>query len=265
MQAFDYFRAPALADAERALQAQPNAKLIAGGQTLIPSMKLRLNRPAAVIDLKGIAGLNAIALKGDVLHIGAMATHAEISGSPVIAATIRGLSQMAEGIGDPQVRNCGTIGGSLANNDPAADYPAAALALGAVLRTTKRMIAADNYFHGLFATVDEDEIITEIAFPIPMRFAYAKFPNPASRFALVGVAVAQTASGIRVAVTGAGANGVFRLPEMESGLAKSFQPEALTNIRIDPSALASDIHADADYRAHLMGIMAKAAVESALR
>jgi carbon-monoxide dehydrogenase medium subunit len=264
MQAFDYFQPASLADALRALQARPNAKLLAGGQTLIPTMKLRLNRPAAVINLKGIGGLNAIARNGDVLQIGAMATHAEIAGSPTIASSIRGLAGVAEGIGDPQVRNCGTIGGSIANNDPAADYPAAALALGAILRTSKRTIAADNYFHGLFATVDEDEIITEISFPIPKRFAYAKFPNPASRFALVGVAVAQTASGIRVAVTGAGSNGVFRVPEMETALAKSFQPDVLTNIRIDPSALASDLHADADYRAHLIGVMAKRAVQSAL-
>src|SRR5258706_2825315 len=157
MQAFDYFRAPALADAERAIQAQPNAKLIAGGQTLIPSMKLRLNRPAALIDLKGIAGLNAIARKGDVLHIGAMATHAEIAGSPIIAAAIRGLAQVAEGIGDPQVRNCGTIGGSLANHDPGADYPAAALALGGAFRTTKRTLAGDTSFHGRLAARDVDE------------------------------------------------------------------------------------------------------------
>jgi carbon-monoxide dehydrogenase medium subunit len=174
------------------------------------------------------------------------------------------LAAVAEGIGDPHVRNRGTIGGSLANNDPAADYPAAALALMANLQTSKRTIAADAYFTGSFATVDEDEIITEISFPIPKRFGYAKFPNPASRFALVGVAVAQTASGVRVAVTGAGANGVFRVPQMEAALAKSFAPDAIANIRIDPRNLASDIHADADYRAHLIGVMAKRAIRAAL-
>jgi carbon-monoxide dehydrogenase medium subunit len=162
------------------------------------------------------------------------------------------------------VRNRGTIGGSLANNDPAADYPAAALALGATLKTNKRMIAAADYFRGLFATVADDEIISAIAFPVPKRFGYAKFPNPASRFALVGVAVAETSSGVRVAVTGAGAEGVFRVPAMEAALAKSFRPESLSGIRIDASALASDIHADAEYRAHLIGVMAKRAVQASL-
>jgi carbon-monoxide dehydrogenase medium subunit len=163
------------------------------------------------------------------------------------------------------VRNRGTIGGSLANNDPAADYPAAALALDAILNTNKRSIAADDYFGGLFATVEEDEIITEIAFPIPKRFGYAKFPNPASRFALVGVAVAEAASGVRVAVTGAGANGAFRLPAMEVALSNAFRPESLNGIGVDASGLASDIHANADYRAHLIGVMAKRAVQAALR
>lgn len=261
MQAFDYIRPTALADAVRALQGQPGAKLLAGGQTLIPTMKLRLNRPATIIDLSGIGGLNGITSAKGELRIGAMATHAEIASSPVVRSSISGLAEMAEVIGDPQVRNRGTIGGSLANNDPAADYPAAALALMASLRTNKRTITADDYFAGLFATVDEDEIITEIVFPIPKRFGYAKFANPASRFALVGVAVADTASGVRVAVTGAGANGVFRVPELESALAKSFAPDALSNIRVNPKGLASDIHADADYRAHLITVMAKGAVQ----
>jgi carbon-monoxide dehydrogenase medium subunit len=264
MQAFDYVRPTALTDAVRALQAQPDAKLLAGGQTLIPAMKLRLNRPATIIDLSGIGGLNAITNKGGVLRIGATATHAEIASSPVVRSSIPALAHVAEGIGDPQVRNRGTIGGSLANNDPAADYPAAALALMASFQTNKRTIAADDYFTGLFATVGEDEIITEIAFPIPKRFGYAKFPNPASRFALVGVAVADTASGVRVAVTGAGVNGVFRLPQMEAALAKSFAPDALSNVRIASEGLANDIHADADYRAHLIGVMAKRAVQAAL-
>ena len=177
----------------------------------------------------------------------------------------RGLAHLAESIGDPQVRNRGTIGGSLANNDPAADYPAGVLALNAALKTTKRTIAAGDFFHGLFATsLGEDEILTEIAFPIPKRFGYAKFANPASRFALVGVAVADTGSGVRVAVTGAGASGVFRIPAMETALSKSFAPEALDGIKIDPANLMSDIHADAAYRAHLIGVMAKRAVRSAL-
>jgi len=193
-----------------------------------------------------------------------MATHAEVAASPAVQASLPGLVGLAEDIGDPQVRNRGTIGGSIANNDPAADYPAAALSLGASLKTSKRTIAAEEYFRGLFSTFDEDEILTEIAFPIPKRFAYAKFRNPASRFALVGVAVADTASGVRVAVTGAGASGVFRVPAMEAALAKSFLPDALKDVRVSASALSSDIHADADYRAHLIGVMARRAVQSAL-
>jgi carbon-monoxide dehydrogenase medium subunit len=266
MYAFDYRRPATLSDAERALNALAGAKLLAGGQTLIPAIKLRLNHPQMVIDLGGIAGLNNIARKGDSLAIGAMARHAEIAESQVVASSIAGLGHLAEGIGDPQVRNRGTIGGSLANNDPASDYPAAVLALNATLTTTRRTIAADDFFRGLFATaLAENEILTEIAFPIPKRFAYAKFPNPASRFALVGVAVAAISAGVRVVATGAGASGVFRVPAMEAALSKAFTPEALDGIRIDAAGLAGDIHADAAYRAHLIGVMARRAVESALR
>jgi carbon-monoxide dehydrogenase medium subunit len=266
MYAFDYRRPATLSDAERALTALPSAKLLAGGQTLIPAIKLRLNRPELVIDLGGIAGLNDIARKGGALVIGAMASHAQIAESQIIASSIAGLGRLAEGIGDPQVRNRGTIGGSLANYDPASDYPAAVLALNATLTTTKRTIAADDFFRGLFATaLADNEILTEIAFPIPKRFAYAKFPNPASRFALVGVAVAATSLGVRVAVTGAGASGVFRVPAMEVALSKVFTPEALDAVKVDASALTSDIHADAAYRAHLIGVMARRAVQSALR
>ena len=264
MQAFEYVRPKNLDDAARALQGNPNAKLLAGGQTIIPTMKLRLNRPELVIDLGGIGDLNVIARKDNALVIGAMATHADVATSAEVASAIPGLAHVAEGIGDPHVRNRGTIGGSLANNDPAADYPAAALALGASLKTNKRTIAADDYFRSLFATVADDEIISAIQFPIPKRFGYAKFPNPASRFALVGVAVAETASGVRVAVTGAGSDGVFRVPAMEAALAKSFRPESLNGIRVDAAALSSDIHADAEYRAHLIGVMAKRAVQAAL-
>ena len=264
MQAFDYARPKNLDDAARALQGNGNAKLLAGGQTLIPTMKLRLNRPELIIDLGGVGGLNTITRKDNALVIGAMATHADVATSAEVAAAIPGLAHVAESIGDPHVRNRGTIGGSLANKDPAADYPAAALALGATLKTDKRSIAADDYFRGLFATVADDEIISAIQFPIPKRFGYAKFPNPASRFALVGVAVAETVSGIRVAVTGAGRDGVFRIAAMETALAKSFRPESLNGIRVDASMLTSDIHADAEYRAHLIGVMAKRAVQAAL-
>lgn len=266
MYAFDYRRPATLTEAEHTLNALPGAKLLAGGQTLIPAMKLRLNRPEVVIDLSRIDGLNDIARQSNTLVIGAMASHAKIAESQVVASSIAGLGHLAEGIGDPHVRNRGTIGGSLANNDPAADYPAAVLALNATLTTTKRTIAADGFFRGLFATaLDDSEILTEIVFPIPKRFAYAKFPNPASRFALVGVAVAATSRGVRVAVTGAGASGVFRVPAMEAVLSKAFTPEALDAVKVDASALTGDIHADAAYRAHLIGVMARRAVQAALR
>ena len=265
MNAFDYRRPSTLAEAAQALTAISGAKLLAGGQSLIPAMKLRLNHPSCIVDLRGIAGLGSITRKGDALIIGAMATHAEIAESAEVAGAIAGLAHLADGIGDPQVRNRGTIGGSLANNDPAADYPAAVLSLGASLTTNRRSIASDDFFRGLFTTALGDaEILTEIALPIPKRFAYAKFANPASRFAIVGVAVAETAAGVRVAVTGAGANGVFRLSAMEDALAKNFAPESLANRPVPSSGLASDIHADADYRAHLIGVMAGRAVKAAL-
>jgi aerobic carbon-monoxide dehydrogenase medium subunit len=265
MHAFDYRRPSTLAEAAQALDAISGAKLLAGGQSLIPAMKLRLNHPSCVIDLRGIAGLNSIGRQGDTLVIGAMATHADIVESAEVNGAIAGLAHLAEGVGDPQVRNRGTIGGSLANNDPAADYPAAVLALGATLKTNRRSIASDDFFKGLFTTaLGDSEILTEIAFPIPNRFAYAKFQNLASRFALVGVAVAQTNAGIRVAVTGASGNGVFRVAAMEDALAKSFTPESLANVSVNPSGLASDIHADSDYRAHLIGVMAQRAVKAAL-
>jgi carbon-monoxide dehydrogenase medium subunit len=265
MNAFDYHRPSTLAEAVQALNAVSGAKLLAGGQSLIPAMKLRLNHPPCVVDLRGIPSLNSINRNGDTLVIGAMTTHADIVESAEVAGTIPGLAHLAEGIGDPQVRNRGTIGGSIANNDPAADYPAAVLALGATLKTNRRSIASEDFFKGLFTTALGDaEILTEIVFPLPNRFAYAKFPNPASRFALVGVAVAETTAGVRVAVTGAGGNGVFRVAAMEEALTTSFAPEALANISVDSSALASDIHADADYRAHLIGVMARRAVRAAL-
>src|SRR6266446_8149654 len=198
MQAFDYRRPTTLAEADRALKAMQGAKLLAGGQTLIPTMKLRLNRPSCIVDLSGIAGLNAIGRKDGTLLIGAMATHAEIASSPEIGSAIPGLAQLAEGIGDPHVRNRGTIGGSLANNDPAADYPAAVLALNATLHTRKRTIAADDFFKGMYETaLGKGELITSVSFPVPKRAAYMKFKNPASRFAIVGVFVADFGGKVR--------------------------------------------------------------------
>jgi carbon-monoxide dehydrogenase medium subunit len=261
MHAFDYRRPGTVNEADLALKAAPGAKLLAGGQTLIPTLKLRLANPETIIDLSAIASLRGIARKDGGLAIGAMTTHAAVAESRDVAGAIPALAKLADGIGDPQVRHRGTIGGSIANNDPAADYPAAVLALNATLNTTKRAIPADQFFDGLFATVlAENEILTEIVFPVPQSFAYAKFDQPASRFALVGVAVARTSGGVRVAVTGAGQGGVFRWTEAEQALTANFAPAALSNLRVDPSNLLSDVHADAAYRAHLVGVMAKRAV-----
>ena len=265
MYAFDYRRPASLEEAERTLKALPGAKLLAGGQTLIPAMKLRLASPSGIVDLSAVSRLAGIAVKDKMLVVGAMTTHADVAASREVKSVIPGLARLAEDIGDPQVRNRGTIGGSLANNDTAADYPAAVLALNASLITTTRSMLADDFFRGFFKTaLSENEILTEIAFPVPKRFHYAKFPNPASRFALVGVAVADTGAGVRVAVTGAGANGVFRVPAMEAALSKSFTPDALKDVRIDTANLLSDIHADSDYRAHLIGVLAKRAVKAAI-
>ncbi len=261
MYAFDYRRPHSLNEADLALKAHPGAKLLAGGQTLIPAMKLRLAEPGQVVDLGGIGDLKGVTQHDGAVRIGAMTTHAAVAESTVVAAALPGLAALAAGIGDPHVRNRGTIGGSVANNDPGADYPAALLALGATVHTSKRAIPADQFFDGLFSTVLEDsEIITHIDFPVAERFAYAKFANPASRYALVGVAVAKSKSGVRVAVTGAGASGVYRLAEAEKALATDFSAKAVDGVKIDASNLMSDIHAEADYRAHLIGVMLRRAV-----
>ena len=261
MHAFEYSAPASVADAVAALNA--DAKILAGGQTLLPTMKQRLAAPATLIDLRKVAGLAGITREGDSIVIGAMTPHAEVATSPV-AAAIKGLAHLAGLIGDPAVRHRGTIGGSLANNDPAADYPAAALALGAVIVTNKREIAADAYFTGLFETaLEENEIITKVKFPIPEKSGYEKFRNPASRYAMVGVFVAKTASGVRVAVTGAGSSGVFRQAEMEAALTANFAPDAIKGVKIDPDGMLSDLHGDAEYRAHLVGVMARRAVAAA--
>jgi aerobic carbon-monoxide dehydrogenase medium subunit len=264
MYGFAYHRPQSVADATRLLAANPEAKVLAGGHTLIPTMKQRLASPKAIIDLSRVAELRGIEQKGNALVIGAMTTHADVAASSVVRSAIPALVDVAGLIGDPHVRHRGTIGGSVANNDPAADYPAALLALGATVTTNKRDIKADDFFNGLFATALQDgEIITRVSFPIPAKFAYAKFPHPASRYALVGVAVAQIGSGVRVAVTGAGNNGVFRHSGMEAALAKSWSPQALNGVTTDPGRMMSDIHADAAYRAHLVGVMARRAVARA--
>jgi carbon-monoxide dehydrogenase medium subunit len=226
-------------------------------------MKARLASPSDLVDLSGIAELKGISAGGGSVTIGAMTRHADVAGSTDVKGAIPALAALAGGIGDQAVRNRGTIGGSVANNDPAADYPAAVLGLGATVKTNSREIAADDFFTGLFETaLKEGEIVTSISFPQPEKAAYVKFPNPASRYAMVGVFVAKTASGVRVAVTGAGDGGVFRVPEYESALASSFSAGAIADGVVSPDGLNSDLHADAEYRAHLITVMTRRAVEA---
>jgi carbon-monoxide dehydrogenase medium subunit len=264
MYAFQYHRPQSVADAARLLAANSEAKLLAGGHTLLPTMKLRLASPKAIVDLSRVAELKGIDRKGNALVIGAMTTHAEVADSSVVKSAIPGLAAVAAVIGDPHVRNRGTIGGSVANNDPAADYPAALLALGATIATNRREIKADDFFKGLFSTALQDgEIVTRISLPVPAKFGYAKFANPASRYALVGVAVAQIGGQARVAVTGAGKNGVFRHRAAETALANSWSAQALAGVTADANNMIGDIHADPAYRAHLVGVMARRAVAAA--
>lgn len=264
MYPFNYHRAASVEEAAKLLAGAAEAKLIAGGQTLLPTMKQRLAGPSDLVDLSKIAALKAIKTDKSGVEIGAMASHAEVAGSKQVKNAIPALAMLAASIGDPHVRAVGTIGGSVANNDPAADYPAACLGLNAGIVTNRRTIAADEFFAGLFSTaLDDGEIITAVRFPIPSRAGYAKFKNPASRYAIVGVFVAKTAGGVRVAVTGAGADGVFRVKEMEQALDRKFSPDAVAGISISPDGLNSDIHASAEYRAHLVTVMAKRAVAAA--
>lgn len=264
MYAFEYHRPTSVREAAALASKAEDIKFLAGGHTLLPTMKMRLAAPANLVDLGQIAELLGIERSGDAVTIGAMTKHAEVANSAEIREAIPALAEMAELIGDPHVRHRGTIGGSIANNDPSADYPAACLALGATIVTNKRKIAADSFFQGIFTTaLEEGEIITNVSFRIPSQAAYAKFRNPASRYALVGVFVAKRASEARVAVTGAGSNGVFRVPEMEQALSQHFAPEALDGITVPPDDMNSDMHADAAYRAHLVGVMARRAVQAA--
>ncbi len=262
--AFQYHRARSLSEAEKLFATVSDAKFLAGGQTLIPTMKQRLASPANLIDVSGIVELARIEVKEGAVHIGAATKHAAVASSQDVRRAIPALAALAEMIGDPAVRHMGTLGGSLANNDPAADYPAAVLALNATVKTNKRAISADSFFTGMFSTALEDgEIIAGVSFPLVRRAGYAKFPNPASRYAMAGVFVAQTGEGVRVAVTGA-APSVFRPTAMEAALTKNFSPSVLSAVTIDASSLNSDIHASAEYRAHLVSVMAKRAVEAAL-
>lgn len=262
---FKYHRPGTVRQAANLLVKNEDAKLIAGGHTLVPVMKQRLASPPHLVDLSHIEGLNSIEMKGRNLVIGATATHAEVANSAVVGEAIPALAELAGLIGDPAVRHKGTIGGSLANNDPAADYPAAVLALDATVKTNKRSIAAADFFKGLFSTALEDgEIITAVTFPIPAKAGYAKFRHPASRFALTGVFVAQTKSGeVRVAATGASQNGVMRVPAIEQALKANWSAAALDGISVSADGLMADLHGAADYRANLVKVMAQRAVKDA--
>ncbi len=263
MYEFNYHRPASLDAAASALSGAGEGKLVAGGMSLIPTLKLRLAQPSDLIDLGAIADLKGISEDGGNIVIGAMTTHAEVAGNATVKAKIPALADLAEGIGDVQVRNRGTLGGSIAHNDPAADYPGGLVGLGATVRTNNREIAADDFFTGMFETALADgEIVTAVAFPVPDKAAYAKFANPASRYAIVGVLVSQGAGGVRVAVTGAGPS-VFRVPEMETALASNFAAAAIEGISVPADGLNSDIHASAEYRAHLVGVMARRAVAAA--
>ena len=262
MYAFTLERPTSLADAAKL--ASGGGKVLAGGQTLLASMKQRLADPGQLIDLSGIAGLSGVKKEGNALVIGAMTRHLDVANSADVKASIPALAELAAHIGDKQVRAMGTMGGSVANNDPAACYPSAVLGLGATVHTTQRKIAADDFFQGMFATALADgELITAISFPAPKKAAYMKFNQPASRFALVGVFVAQTDSGVRVAVTGA-ANGVFRHKGLEEALNKSFTVASAAAVKIDASDLNADIHASAAYRANLISVQTQRAVAKML-
>ncbi len=262
MYAFTFERPSTAADAAKL--AAGGAKVLAGGQTLLASMKLRLSDPGKLVDLAAIPGLSGVKKEGNSLVIGAMTRHVDVAGNADVKASIPALADLASHIGDRQVRAMGTLGGSVANNDPSACYPSAVLALGATVHTTQRKIPADEYFQGMFTTaLKEDELITAISFPIPKKAAYMKFKQPASRFALIGVFVAQTDSGVRVAVTGGG-NGVFRHKGLEDALGKSFTSDAAASVKIDASELSSDIHASAVYRANLISVQTQRAVAKAL-
>lgn len=264
MYAFDYCRPASAAAAVAAFREAEDGAFLAGGMSLIPVLKQRLAKPTHLIDLAGITDMSGVGEEDQGLVFGALTTHAEVAASPLVRRVIPGLADMAAGIGDPQVRHRGTIGGSLALNDPIGDYPAAILALDATVRTDRRAIAADDFFSGLYETaLEPDELILAIQVPVPDLSAYCKFPNPASRYAMAGVYLAVTGKGVRVAVTGAGRAGVFRMTAMEEALAADFRAEALDAVPVPPDGLNEDVHGSAAYRAHLVKVMAKRALAAA--
>jgi aerobic carbon-monoxide dehydrogenase medium subunit len=266
MHAFQYHRPASSKEAIGLAGQKSEGRYLAGGQSLVQAMKLRLSSPTDLIDLGTLKELAGIKLSGAAAEIGAMTRHADVAASAELKRAIPSLAALAGMIGDRQVRHMGTIGGSLANNDPAADYPAAVLALNATITTNKRKIGADSFFKGLYETaLEPGELITAVSFQVPKRGAYMKFKNPASRFALVGVYVADFGQGnVRVGVTGAGPS-AFRQAEMEKALAARFAPEAVAGIKVKPDGLNNDLHASPEYRAHLITVMCKRAVEQALK
>ena len=265
MHAFHYHRPGSVKDAVGLGSQKSDGKYLAGGQSLVQAMKLRLASPTDLIDLNALGDLKTLKVEGSSVTIGAMVRHAEVASSSAVQKNIPALASLAGIIGDRQVRHMGTLGGSLANNDPAADYPAAVLGLGATVVTNKRKIEADQFFKGLYETaLEPGELITSVVFPAPKRAAYQKFKNPASRFAIVGVFVADFGGSVRVAVTGAGAY-VFRQADMEKGLAAKFAPDSVASIKVKPDGLNRDLHASPEYRAHLITVMAKRAVEAAMK
>jgi carbon-monoxide dehydrogenase medium subunit len=265
MYAFTYQQPTTLRQATNLLTKNGEAKLLAGGHSLVPVMKLRLAQPGMIIDLAKVEGLTGVEVGARSVVIGAMTRHIDVANSSALQEVMPGLAAVPASIGDPHVRNRGTIGGSIANNDPNADYPAACLGLGATIITTKRRIPADEFFTGMFDTaLEPDEIITKISFPIAKKSGYEKFKHPASGFALVGVFASKRSSEIRVAVTGAGANGVFRVPSFEEALKKRFSPKSLEGLTIPQDGMNADIHAGKEYRAHLVGVMARRAVAKAV-
>lgn len=262
MKDFEFHRPGSVKDAVALVAARDGAKFLGGGQSLLPVMKLDLAEPSDLVALAGLTELRDVRLDGKTLAIGALATHDEVHRSPVVGQAIPGLAALAGHIGDAQVRNRGTLGGSVAHADPAADYPAALLALGATIVTDRRRIAADDFFTGLFETaLARDELVTAVHFPVPKRSGYAKFAHRASKYAVVGVMIAETAGGVRVAVTGAGVK-AFRVPAMEAALGRSMTPGALDGITVPADDLNSDAEASAEYRAHLIGVMARRAVQA---
>lgn len=260
-----YHRPRDLAEAAKIFSGASEARYLAGGQTLIPTMKQRLAAPSDLIDLRRIPELKGISVSGDAVTIGAATTHAEVNASDAVKKAIPALAYLAGLIGDPAVRHMGTIGGSLANNDPAADYPAAVMALNATIKTDKRTIGAEDFFTGLFSTaLEPGEVIVSVSFPIPAKAAYAKFDNPASRYAMAGVFVAKLKDGaVRVGVTGAHGDGVFRATDIEKALSASWSPEAVQGVTVSADGMLSDIHGSAAYRANLVKVMAKRAVAAA--